>query len=1067
MYPVSLHTQWAQKETDAQASPVFEALLKILQNRFRVAGVIAFVMQKGTVALNMSVGVAPAALDCTALLAMCAGQPDQLYVAEEVDHSPDAVKVQSLQADISAQHVARFYAGAPLTISLSGQAIGMLCLVDTQPKSFSITDRLLLRALGNAISTMLLMPHNPSLAIAIALQAEKGMLVLGEAQMIEAVNQRFTKLASMTVEDLKRTGVDDLLCLDRPSSGAVLISHALLAEVPAHGITRCHTKSGETLPVEVFVLPLAGTNGRVVKTLLVMAPLFSGPVEDFLLSLPANERSQLLSLHIAGLWSVDSCGRIDKLSGAPTAHLNAGEQGSIKGKRLDSAGVFDAAYSDWTAFYKSIADGHPPDEMECCVTHNGHKQWFSMRGFRQYDAQGHPRGYHGSFRDITERKLKENALHKAEQRQSLILQGTNDGAWDWDMVSGDYYLSPRWWAMMGRSPGKYPVTDEMWLQFIHPDDRTWVRAIFKAAVLEGRDSYQSEFRMLHADGHYLSVLGRGCILRNAQGRAIRTSGTNQDLTEQQQARAQIALLQSSVESLQDVAMVGHTSPRKVTERALYATTQRLSLALETSGLGLWTNDLARDEALCDAGWHAMLGEAPSQEPVPAYDWLKRVHPEDQCAAKGEGTAPALSGNTPFEKTFRMRHAQGHWVWIRSRGKVIERDLAGQPLVMIGTHMDISAQVRAQQQADQRNVQLSRCLEHLNVGIILHGYGIIKFANTALLAIFGHEKTSDMVGNHFSQYILTDDLPAAQWRQKQLMAGATLPTYWFNFLGADGQVFKALTHSTLIEWDGEPHILSTMTPPGDAAMLIQEMESAKSRYEGLLAKQLEEKQVLLAHELHDSLGSQLACISLQAAGIGHTPQDIVQVQMDIERLQGNISKAAATTRDLARGLMPINDWPGSFWRALERLCHDFNNSPSLRCVFEMAGDFEDIPADVGTHLYRIAQEAIANAVRHGQATSIVVRLEHKGLPDSPRLLRITDDGTGFDTAVTQQHSGVGLSSIYARARAIDAQVDLARQKPRGFQVEVRLPPGHESKPPDRSNPLDGLPDQSQTGLNTQS
>lgn len=1057
MNPVSLHTQWAQKETAAQVSPVFETLLNILKNRFRVAGVIAFVMQEGTAVLNMSVGQEPSALDCTAALAMCVGQPDQLYAVEDSHDNPHIENTSALQANSTGLPVVRFYAGAPLTIKPDGQAIGMLCLFDIQPRGFSRADRLLLKALGNAISTMLLMPHNPSLAVAIALQAEKSMLVLGEAQMIEAVNPRFSKLASLTVDDLKRTGVDDLLCLDRPSSGAVLISHALLAEVPAHGITRCHTKGGETFPVEVFVFPLTGLRGRVVKTLLLMAPLYSGPVEDFLLSLRANERSELLSLHIAGLWSVDKAGRIDKLSGAPTAHLSAIAQGAVKGKRLDNAGIFDALQSDWTAFYKSLADGNLPDEVECCVTHNGHRQWFSMIGFRRYDARGCTQGYHGSFRDITRRKLKENALRKAEERQRLILQGTNDGAWDWDMESGDYYLSPRWWAMMGRDPCHHPVTDEIWMQFIHPEDRGTVQANFRAAVLEGRDSYQSEFRMLHALGHYLSVLGRGCILRNAQGRAIRTSGTNQDLTEQQHARAQIAQLQISVESLQDEVMITHTLPRKSAERALYTTTQRLSLALEASGLGLWTNHLALNEALGDANWHGMLGEAPCEAQVPLHDWLKRVHPDDQQLAGDDSLTAALSSNLSFEKTFRMRHAQGHWVWIKSRGKVIERDTAGKPLMMIGTHMDVSAEVRAQQRSDERNEQLLRCLEHLNVGIILHGFGIIKFVNTALLRIFGREEISDMVGNRFSQYILPDDLPAANWRQKQLMAGATLPTYWFNFLGTDGQAFKALTHSTLIEWDGEPHILSTMTPPGDSAMLMTEIESAKNRYEGLLARQLEEKQVHLAHELHDSLGAQLACISLQAAGIGQAPQDIGQVQMDLERLQGNISKAAATTRDLARGLMPINDWPGSFWRAMERLCHEFNNSQALLCVFEMAGNFEDIHADVGTHLYRITQEAIANAVRHGQATHIVVRLEHDGHAGSPRILRITDDGPGFDTAATAQHSGVGLASIYARARAIGAHVDLARQKPRGFCVEVRLPPGGLHSAPD----VDAVPDRTHT------
>jgi signal transduction histidine kinase len=316
---------------------------------------------------------------------------------------------------------------------------------------------------------------------------------------------------------------------------------------------------------------------------------------------------------------------------------------------------------------------------------------------------------------------------------------------------------------------------------------------------------------------------------------------------------------------------------------------------------------------------------------------------------------------------------------------------------------------------------------------VQGQGIIKFVNPTLLQIFGNTQPSDIVGTRFSEYILPGDIPAAKWRQQQLMAGATLPAFWFNCIHTNGQIFKALTSSTVIEWDGEPHILSCMTPPSDSAMLLQEVESVKTRYEGLLARQLEAQQINIAHELHDSLGSQLACISLQAASVEQVSSDSHAQRVELARLQENISKAAGITRNLARGLMPVDAFPGSFWRALERLCNDFNNAPALRCRFEMLGDFDAINVEVGTHLYRIAQEAITNALRHGHATHIVVRLELAG---QDRILSITDNGSGFDPTTVQHTPGVGLGSIYARAGAIGAQVALAKQTPRGFCVEVR-------------------------------
>ncbi len=1084
-----------------------------------------FMARNGTAVIHMRAGADPAKIDGKAALAACSGQPNQLFVVEDTAQ-PDAV--------VSGSPSVRFYAGAPLVISPGGPAAGMLCLLHGEPRGLTSADRALLMALANGISALLLMPHNPAVAQTIAMAAEKSVLLLDAAQMVEAVNPRFTDLTGFELNDLLKTGVNDLLCLDRPSSGAVVISHALLSEMPAQGMTRCHTKAGGTLPVEVFVFPLPDLRGRVVKTLLLLAPLFSGPLEDFLLSLQSSERNELLSLHIAGLWSVDTDGRIGKLSGAPVEHLDMACHEGLTGKRLDEAGVFDAGHTDWTAFYLSIAEQGLPDELECCVTHNGHSQWFSMVGFKQYDARGMMMGYHGSFRDITLRKLKENALLKSTQRQQLILKGTNDGTWDWDLQTGEYYLSPRWWDMMGRDPNSYTLAPEIWAQFIHPDDRQAVREKFNAAIASGKDSYESEFRMLHQRGHYFPVLGRGHILRNEQGQAIRTSGANQDLTAQRQAQAQIRLLQSCVESLKDVVLITHASPRhkpgpiiayvnpaferftgfskdeaigqsprmlqgpqtcrktldklaqalsswqsfrgelinykkngelfwveleiipvradggdlythwigvqrditarKSAEQVLQATTERLTMALDASDIGLWTADFVQAKGYRDGAWNKMLGYPPEDTTSDLLDWLKLVHPDDVASVAKEQNDARYTGRSAFEQEFRMRHADGRWVWIQSRGKVIEQDASCKPLRMAGTHLDITDKVEARLLSERMNGQLHLCLEHLNVGVVVLRQGVIKFTNSALRNMFGAVPGKDSIGKNFSNYISPDDIELAGWRQQQLMAGATLPSVWINCLHRDGRVFRALISSTVIEWEGERHILTSITPPGDAALMQQEAEKTRMHFEGLLANQLEKEQEHIAHELHDSLGSQLAGISLQAAGLKLLGDVTPPMQAAIEQLLDNIKTAAEITRNLARGLAPVHAWPGALGYAMEKLCNDFSTTQGLRCEFEMDGDFDAVSGPVATHLYRITQEAIANALRHGAAQHINVSLTRSG---DDMLLTIFDDGIGFEvrSVLNQPRQGLGLSSMYARAHAIGAQIALEKLSPRGFCVSV--------------------------------
>ena len=314
---------------------------------------------------------------------------------------------------------------------------------------------------------------------------------------------------------------------------------------------------------------------------------------------------------------------------------------------------------------------------------------------------------------------------------------------------------------------------------------------------------------------------------------------------------------------------------------------------------------------------------------------------------------------------------------------------------------------------------------------------IKFVNTTQLSMFGGAKYQDIVGTKAADYILPGDFEISVWRQSQLLAGAQLPPYWFNCIHLDGHVFKALTSSTVIEWEGEPHILSTMLPPGDLALVSQEVETNRNRYESALAKKVEAEQVRIAHELHDSLGSQLAGIALHAAGIKLLAETGQPLAQETDQMLSQLKKAAEMTRSLARGLAPVDAFPGAFWRALEKLCFDFSATKKVQCIFEVQGNFDAVAAETGTHLYRITQEAISNSVRHGGASRITVRLVADAIRGQ-MTLQIQDDGVGFDASarLDAHGQGIGLSSMYARAKAIEADITLARVTPRGFCVAVR-------------------------------
>ncbi|WP_296947503.1 EAL domain-containing protein [uncultured Massilia sp.] len=135
-----------------------------------------------------------------------------------------------------------------------------------------------------------------------------------------------------------------------------------------------------------------------------------------------------------------------------------------------------------------------------------------------------------------------------------------------------------------------------------------------------------------------------------------------------------------------------------------AAAERVELALGGADLGLWDWDLDSGRIEIDARGLAMIGHAAAGAAGPGRtcaDWLAQVHPDDRRDVE-RALRQATAADGIFDVEYRLRHRLGHWVWILSRGKVVERDAAGKALRLVGTRMDISAR----KQAEAEIVQLA-------------------------------------------------------------------------------------------------------------------------------------------------------------------------------------------------------------------------------------------------------------------------------------------------------------------------------------------------------------------------
>lgn len=166
-------------------------------------------------------------------------------------------------------------------------------------------------------------------------------------------------------------------------------------------------------------------------------------------------------------------------------------------------------------------------------------RWLICNAYPERDEEGRLVQVVVCFTDCTSLKRAKRKLEKSEERLRLVLRGSTDAPWDWDLVTGEVYYSERWWAMLGYQSGELPVGPGLWMQLAHPDDAPRVAALVAQLFNDRRETYSIEFRLRHRDGHDVPVLARGFVLRNAAGRPVRISGTNTDLTERKAAERRI------------------------------------------------------------------------------------------------------------------------------------------------------------------------------------------------------------------------------------------------------------------------------------------------------------------------------------------------------------------------------------------------------------------------------------------------------------------------------------------------------------------------------------------------
>jgi len=197
---------------------------------------------------------------------------------------------------------------------------------------------------------------------------------------------------------------------------------------------------------------------------------------------------------------------------------------------------------------------------------------------------------------------------------------------------------------------------------------------------------------------------------------------------------------------------------------------------------------------------------------------------------------------------------------------------------------------------------------------------------------------------------------------------------------------------------------------------------------------EREQRRIGHDLHDSLCQHLTGTALAGQVLGEKLEARgLPEAADAGRVVSLVEEGITLARSLARGLAPVDLEAEGLMAALRELAKNVSERFNVDCTFD-APEFVPMDDDASAiHLFRIAQEAISNAIRHGRAKRVVIALS---ISTEGVRLSITDDGAGLPEPMPAAH-GMGLNIMRHRSAMIGATFDI-RRIAQGTRVECTVP-----------------------------
>ena len=510
-------------------------------------------------------------------------------------------------------------------------------------------------------------------------------------------------------------------------------------------------------------------------------------------------------------------------------------------------------------------------------------------------------------------------------------------------------------------------------------------------------------------------------VRNGAGEVTHFVGVQNDVTEEveraREADGQRRLLRSFFDSAPLLMGVLEASGDGLRLRTANAATLRL---LKASGADV---DAVEGRELAELGFTEREVET----------WAHHVR---ECATTGEPVH--------FSTTFPWEAAEGG-AGVRALDVVV--NAVGRDDALFSYVVEDVTDRRA---AEAERRLLAATVEQAAESILVTGPGIdapgpeILYANEAHARMFGYT-LDEIVGRTPRMYQGPETDRAVLDRiRRRLEAGESVQAETVNYR-KDGTPF-------VLEWEIAP----VRDDAGEITNWVgtQRDVTERRRLEHEVLEVTGREQERMAREIHDGLGQVLTGVSIKLAVLERALAASGEraLAADAGRSAELVAEALDQARAISRGLFPVAIEPDGIDAALDRLVNEAEKDLDIACSFEAADPVAAPSSEAAGHLYRIAQEALTNAVRHGRAHHVQIALARGDAQTA--TLTVRDDGDGITDGALEGAGGLGLRTMAYRARRIGGVLDVQRAADGGTVVRVRFTPGGAAAPPQEALVADG-------------